>query len=682
MLQKILNLLQNNQLAEARTLCEQATRSNKKNPGIWLLLAEIYQQSGAFEKAENSCRKAIKLKNDHAPAHTQLAMLYHTQGKLPRAEHCYHRSLKLDNTQATVYFNLGAVLQELNKPDEAITQYQLAIKLKPDYAKAYANMGYLLRQQEKIEDAINHYDKALQFAPNIAELHYNMGSTLLQTGRPEEAEKHQREALKLKPNYADALSGLGAVQFFNGETEKSAYSYQQALNHQPDNVEILRGFANVLSSLGHHETAIEHITHALDIDPNNKDTRIAKGFIYLSCGQLDEAFDCCYPILNTKSPHKKSIYLAASVYEKKGDAKKSYQYLAPLLEENPPPVEAVLNFSYISNSLNLVDKAIEYMEQLLQNDKISIPADNRRRLYFALGKAYDRQKNYNSAIKNFYTANKLKQAVFDIKTIQRDVDAQINIFPSNFKNHLATTSIRSQRPIFIVGMPRSGTSLVEQILASHPKICGAGELSDINNLAQRMQLTNKLESRYPKCLEQADSQQLNHMTQTYLNRLSDIDNKALHVTDKMPGNFMHLGLIQLLFPDARIIHCIRNPLDTCLSCYFQDFSVNHPWIYDLENTGKFYLEYKRLMKHWKNVLDIPILDVNYEELVENQETVSRQMIKFFDLDWDDACLQFHKNKRFIWTASYQQVCQPIYKKSVSRWKNYEQHIKPLINILK
>ncbi len=681
MLQQVINLLHNNRLTEARTLCEQLNYSNKRDLDIWLLLADIYQQCGDFDKAVNSYRKIIKLKADHPSAHRCLAMLYHSKGKFAKAGRYYRQSLKLNNKQATVHFNLGAILQEQNKLDDALAQYRQAIVQQPDYAKAYANMGFIFRHQKKTDKAIDCYRKALRFAPELAQIHYNLGLSLLEAGQTEAAEQHQHQAINLKPDYAEAFAGLGAVQFFNGDIEKAENSYRQALHYQPVNTEILRGYANILSAQGQHEQALEQIKRALNIEPDNTETCIIKGFIHLSLNQHDEALDCCNQALKTAPQDEKARNLAASIYEKKGDPQQSYHYLAPLLEKKSPHVEFVLTFASISKSLNLVDNAIEYMEGLLQNSK-KIAATDQSKLHFALGNAYDNQKDYKRAFKNFNIANKLKQAVFDIKDIQKNIDAQISVFSSPFYSRLKKASIRSNRPVFIVAMPRSGTSLVEQILASHPQISGAGELLDINNLALSMQQTYRLNYHYPQCLQQIDSPQLDAIAQTYLDCLSNIDNHSRHVTDKMPGNYIHLGLIQLLFPDARIIHCKRNPLDTCLSCYFQDFSQSHPWIYNLQNTGKVYLEYQRLMQHWKKVLDIPIFDVQYEDLVNNQENVSRQMIDFCGLDWDDACLQFHKNERFIWTASYDQVRQPMYKKSAGRWKNYENYITALKKLLR
>jgi hypothetical protein len=226
-------------------------------------------------------------------------------------------------------------------------------------------------------------------------------------------------------------------------------------------------------------------------------------------------------------------------------------------------------------------------------------------------------------------------------------------------------------------MPRSGTTLVEQILASHPAVFGAGELLRVGEIAQR--LPSALGSRldYPLCLADFSQQAADAAAQEYLDYLQSLSGgEATRVTDKMPGNFMHLGLIDLLFPGARIIHCMRDPLDTCLSCYSQNFN-GHEYTHDLSHLGHFYRDYQRIMQHWRGVVRVPVLEVQYEALVEDPEPGSRRLIEFCGLPWDDSCLRFYENKRTVVTASYDQVRRPIYKTSTERWRNYERHIDPL-----
>jgi len=241
---------------------------------------------------------------------------------------------------------------------------------------------------------------------------------------------------------------------------------------------------------------------------------------------------------------------------------------------------------------------------------------------------------------------------------------------------LPRASIRSERPLFITGMPRSGTTLVEQILSSHPDVHGAGELADIGEMAESLPARLGTQLQFPQCLSHVTTAHLDQLATGYLDTLERLSPDARRVTDKMLG-FIYLGLIELVLPGARIIHCVRDPMDTCLSGYFQDFSRSHPYSYDLHNLGVYYRSYQKIMHNWKNVLSLPIMEVQYEDMVTNQEVTSRKVIDFCGLEWDERCLDFHKNERFVGTASYNQVRRPMYKTSLGRWKKYEQFLEPL-----
>jgi hypothetical protein len=237
---------------------------------------------------------------------------------------------------------------------------------------------------------------------------------------------------------------------------------------------------------------------------------------------------------------------------------------------------------------------------------------------------------------------------------------------------------RSEQPVFIVGMPRSGTSLVEQILSCHRGVHAAGELRDVGKLVASLGLRFQGED---DVLPGLDSGSLNAAAGRHLERLRGLGGNAKRLTDKMPYNFLHLGLISLLFPRARVIHCLRDPIDTCLSCYFQNFATGNFFSFDLGNAGLYYRQYERLMAHWRTVLDKPILEVRYEEHVAEPEKVCREMLDFLDLDWDPACLRFHESRRFTNTASRDQVRKPIYTSSSGRWQRYERHLGPLLEAL-
>jgi hypothetical protein len=239
-------------------------------------------------------------------------------------------------------------------------------------------------------------------------------------------------------------------------------------------------------------------------------------------------------------------------------------------------------------------------------------------------------------------------------------------------------------PIFIFGMPRSGTTLVEQIIASHPNVYGGGELQFFNQMDQNLVSILKSNERYPECMHFIDNQTAYDMAELYIKKTREIvglSKDYIRISDKNPFNFYHLGLISLLFPKASFIHCQRHPLDTCISIYFQHFLAGNYFAYDLRELGQYYLEYLKLMNHWREVLTISIFELKYEDIVQHQEDVSRKLIEFCGLEWDSACLDFYKKERPVFTASNWQVRQPIYTASCGRWQNYEQFLNPLKELL-
>lgn len=675
----VINLAKEGKVIESRQLLESLLRKDKRNINLLMLLAELNSKTGEFKKSVQNYRKVIQLAPGNKQAHTNLAMLYHSKGDSQKAERLYKQSLKLDNRQPVVNFNLGAVLQEQGKLEEAQQKYLNAISLEPTYAKAYSNLGYVQRLLNKLDASIDSYRKAIKHAPNVPEIFFNLGVSLLQKGIPDEAEHCQRKALQLRENYSDAWEGLGSIQLYRDDSKRAINSFKQALVCKPKCVTALCGLAKSLSMRGLNDQADDQIKQALYIEPEHIVALSTQVQIFISLGKLEEALESCNTILKHSPKEKSALSMAAVIYEKKGQADKAYTYLKPLLSKSSPDIDAVLCFASISKSIKRVDDAIAMMEDVLES-RSPLHTHHRRHLHFSLGKVHDSLHNYEKAFYHYQLGNQLKQSDFNISLFRDTIDSIIKVFNTDL---LAKHSLKfsSTRPVFIVGMPRSGTSLVEQILSSHPQVYGAGELQNINDIITAAPKVLGSEKPYPDCIPQAQQKDLTLLAKSYTDFINTLDPDALRITDKLPTNFFHIGLIHLLFPDAHIIHCIRDPLDTCLSCYFQDFGGDHPWIYDLEDLALVYKEYLRIMHYWQYDLGVPVYEVNYENLVENQEKISRELINYVGLEWNEQCMQFHENKRFIWTASYDQVRQPMYKKSIARWKNYSQQLTPLINIL-
>ena len=304
-------------------------------------------------------------------------------------------------------------------------------------------------------------------------------------------------------------------------------------------------------------------------------------------------------------------------------------------------------------------------------------------MLFSLGKIHDRMKQYDKAFACMKEANELKPYKYDHQHFIEYID---RLTAPKVTDLLRRKSVLadyqpSVRPVFIVGMPRSGTSLVEQIITSHAQVFGGGERQEIPSLTQKLPYMPGVSGEYPECLDSLTPELAGQMLNAYDQFAQGLPPGTTVLTDKMPENFQHLVFIRMLFPDARIIHCVRNAMDTCLSIYAQQFTGYHDYAYDLTDLGQHYREYKRLMQHYCDVVKLPILEVQYEELVNDTETWSRRMIDHCGLEWDDACLRYYESDRIMRTASYQQVKQPIYTSSVERWKNYEKHLQPLIDAL-
>jgi len=298
-------------------------------------------------------------------------------------------------------------------------------------------------------------------------------------------------------------------------------------------------------------------------------------------------------------------------------------------------------------------------------------------LNFALAKAFNDCGHWDRAFDHYHRGNRLADVAFDPAASLAYVKAMIDTFTPEMLAARSSFGRESSRPVFIVGMPRSGTTLVEQIVASHPQVTGAGELDDLRVLGFEVPSLSKSPQPYPRCMADIDRQLATGLADRYLARLHAIDPNARRVTDKMPQNFLYLGLIGMLLPEARVIHCRRHPLDVCLSCYFVNFTQRLSFAYDLNSLGVYYRHYEMLMDHWRRVRPAAMLEVDYEGLVADQEGVSRRLIEFCGLDWHPACLSFHKNRRPVETASSWQVRRPIYSGSVQRWKHYEKYLDPL-----
>jgi tetratricopeptide (TPR) repeat protein len=363
----------------------------------------------------------------------------------------------------------------------------------------------------------------------------------------------------------------------------------------------------------------------------------------------------------------------AAAYRVLGRLKDAEHHYRLALQLMPDYAEAYFNLSGVRR-FSAGDPEPDKVAQLLSRDGVS--ESDRCFLHFAAGKMHDDMGNYDLAFDHYRKGNATRNVTFDRKAHGVYVDKTIQVFDRQ-RVRLRSGEPRAELPIFIVGMPRSGTTLVEQILASHPDVFGAGEIPDITSIAGTMPQHAASGALHPDCAAELGIDVFRGFGEAYLRRLITLDGQARRIVNKTPMNFEFLGLITMLLPSPRVIHCRRDPLDTCLSCYFQRFRGGQEYSYSVENLGFYYRMYERLMQHWREVLPMEMLEIDYETLVSKPEETAKAMIEFCGLPWDSRCLEFHRSKRPVTTASNWQVRQPLYTSAVRRSDRYANHLASL-----
>lgn len=468
--------------------------------------------------------------------------------------------------------------------------------------------------------------------------------TMHRQGRIAEAERHYRSVLVAFPNHAEALSGLGLICLRSGRFDEAIWHFEQVLMTQPAHAGALMGLGDALAANGRQEEAIGVLRRLIKAEPRHAGAHYALGHVLKQLGQFDQS----------QAAFRQAVEI----------------------EPGNPRLHAALAESA---PFTADDERLAPLENLARNDT-RFSGLARAELHFALFKAYDDLKRYDEAFAQLETGNRLwrAQIPYDEAVINAQFDAIKRAFSGTAITTFAGAGHPSETPIFVVGMPRSGTTLVEQILASHPDVFGAGERLYVQDLIQ----SGLAGQTYPGSLDELGSEGLRRFGGHYEMRLSRLAPQARRIVDKLPANFRHLGLLHLALPNARIIQMSRSPRDTCFSCYTQLFMNGLNFAYDLGELGRYCKAAQSLMAHWRKVLPSTALHtVQYETLVADFETEARRMIAFCGLAWNDACLSFHENRRAIRTKSEFQVRQPLYASSIERWRPYEQWLGPLFEAL-
>lgn len=625
-----------------------AIKLNPRAANFQSNLGELLRKRGEAEEARECLSNAISIAPSNSQAHNNLGIVHYELGDIELSIDSYRKAIQLDPDFPEAYNNLGNALRKLGEIDEAKDAYDKALALRSNYAEAYNNLGTLLREQHKAEQAEEALKKAIQCNPRYVDAYNNLASIYHGDSKDVEALGQLQQALKIDPECVRSLLLTARIQLRRGAYEPAERACRHILNNDPESVEALTVLGSIKHELDDFDTALAMLSKAVELNPESAEARNFYGVCLKSVGRLDEAKEQFLQALEANS----SLYGAFS------------------------NLNDLVDFSKDSE---LFDKMEVIMETVEDQRAVSLLP-----LHFAYAKGLDDNKQHEKALEHYIIGGQIKRTIldYDENKTYGFFKAIKEAFPASYFSGNSYEGSSDERPLFIVGMPRSGSTLVEQILASHDGIYGAGEVKYFSQAMARLVSRFEGLARYPGLVSQCDDTMLNLLGKDYISSLVRNAGSASRVTDKLLTNYFFVGFLHTLFPKAKFINTRRNPVDTCLSAFTKLFKDDMPHSYDLTELGRYYREYDSLMKHWESVLPAGVMrTVQYEDVVADTETQARQLIDFVGLDWDEKCLDFHKSKRPVKTASVAQVRKPIYKTSVERWRRYGEGLQPLIDAL-
>ncbi|MDB2529826.1 tetratricopeptide repeat protein [Paracoccaceae bacterium] len=665
-------LLKKKNVDEALTIAEKTNELFPDDIEGMGVLGSCLRASGSFDESLKFLNKAIEInpnyaeaiinrgliylnKKDHANALTDLEKAHNLKPHIKQiwplvlnlkieakdfenTISLAEEMIKLNPVDEKTFAIIASCYQHLDNCDQAVVFYKKAIALKADYLAAWTNLASAFKKQGKIEEAIEAYSKVLSIKPDYAEAYNNMGVTLQEQGRPEEAIEAYTEALSIKPRYAEALYGMGVTLQEQGKMEDAIEAYTKALSIKPDYAEAYNNMGSALADEGKMEGAIEAYNKALSIKPDYAEAYNNMGSALADEGKMEGAIEAYNKALSIK----------------------------------PDYAEAHRQLSELTK-YTLKDLQISFVAELLQREELN--DSDRSHLLYTYAKMQEDLGDLSAAFYSYVAGGDLRQTSLAYEFSQDEhLFAKIKNTAPQFKNislNLSGEAI-SHTPIFILGMPRSGTTLVEQIVSSHTEVTGAGELDYVSRFGTKLVAG----------LRTPTVEAISAFRERYLAELPKRAEEQAFITDKMPQNFRFIALICAAFPEAKIIHVQRNAEATCWSNFKHYFSSKGlGYSYNLTDTVKYYGLYKNLMHFWFQSYSTRIYNLDYEKLTKYQETETRRLIKYLELNWQDACLDPQKNKRAVMTASQQQVRQKVYKGSSQAWRKYEPFLNDLFDTL-
>jgi tetratricopeptide (TPR) repeat protein len=652
-------------------------------------LAEIQRALGQREQAAQSCRSALRLRPDYPEALNNLGLALHDLGRHDEAVAQFDAALALRPDFAMAQNNRGTALRALGKTAEALEAYRAAIALDDKLARAHANLGQMLADQGQLAEGLVHCRDAVRHGPDVAAAHNNLGNVLRGLERWAEAADAYAEAVRLQPDLAVAHANLGLALHRQGKPVVALTHLRRAAELAPEDDALWQQLAYGHGQAEDWPAAIELCERRALKKPADADAHNELGWAYISDGRHAEAEGAYRRALELQPDHLDSWINLGSLHEELGamaEAEACYHEAETRHPQSPLP---------------LARRAVLLRGRLPEADRDRLrfamygptAPMMRMNLLFALAHVADARGDYAEAAACLEPANALARELrrsrnqpYDPDEHTRYVDRLIAAFTPEVMQRLHSLGDDSARPVFVFGLPRSGTTLTEQVLASHSQVFGAGELSLAHQAMDALPAAAERPEDMTACLEVLDGAGLRQLARGYLDGVQKILDQEpgrpehVRVVDKMPDNYLYLGLIAALFPRATLIYVRRDVRDVAVSCWMTHFRSIR-WADDLDSLARRIADHRQLMAHWQAVLPRPVHEVCYEELVDDFEAEARRLVAACGLDWDPACLEFHQTSRPVRTASVTQVRQPLYRNSVARWKAYEPYLSDLFDRL-
>lgn len=639
-----MHLLQHGDAAAAEKMCAQALREFPQDPNFMCLSGRALIMLGKYGEAEDRVNEAITMFPEFARPHVVRGELRLIQGRHEQAEDEFRRAIELGDRAPSTQVKLSRALMLKGDREGATAAVEESLRLDP--------------ARKRLADAFE----------------------LEKTGKPQEAEQIYRDILKNDPENVDALRLLAGLATSRNQHRDAEILLKRALELKPDFGRAMADLVNNLVEQEKHEEALESGKRLTRIGADNPDSWLLQGNALAAAGRHDEAIAAYRHSLSLSPEHTGALSGLAHNLKTIGRQEEAIAAYRQCIATNPFFTEAWWSLANLK-TFRFGDDDVRSMEELLEHPHI--PDESVAHLSNALGLEYERRQDYDTAFGHFEKCNAARRATeyYDAVETEFLVDRTIDVFDEAFLSRKTGFTDAPVTPIFIVGLPRSGSTLLEQILASHSEVEGTHELSDLARIVKEIPEQLKARKHFPEAVTDADPAYFADIGRAYLERTEKYRSGSRLFIDKNPNNFMHVGLMQLALPDAVFINARRHPLDSCLGSFKQLFAKGQSFSYDLVDIGEYYLQYERLMAHWDKVLPGKVLDVRYEDVVADLETEVRRMLEHCGLGFEEQCLRYHETARAVKTASSEQVRQPIYRSSVNLWRNYAKHLDPLIEIL-